>query len=447
MPAPVRHRIEAFWTVIVASLLASLAGPVVAQDRFLVAGPPQLSTLANLLLFTQDGSAVTTLARLPQGLLPTHGVMDDRNHGFVLTAANPSSVNQSSILHLDPGGKITSLVTGSPLSHPQGIVLDEQGAWFVLDEDLGKKELRFFRFSGSGSPTPVGSPANLSVRRVGFDPDSGQAVLFASDPNLEPCVVRVDPRNGAITSFTGAQLPSSLFLATAPVYDPESGALLTASQGSSNYPTLFKITPERGMTPLTTVQSPGWPILMSDLGRQSPAAAVFGLVLWPRYGTSPLLLTLTRTGKTISTRSLPKVPSPDPHFIVRQGRRNLAPVTGLGPGRAGLNVAFPRHAGRSYVVGLSAMGMLPALPLQDGRVIPIAFDMLTVFSIFGGVPGVMMNTVGVLDSTGRASMTLDLRIVGQAFRGLRLAACAVVLDPAAPNGLAEISLPIGITVP
>jgi hypothetical protein len=417
------------------------------QDRFLVADPPRLSTRANLYLFTQDGSAVTILARLPLDLWPTHGAMDDRNHGFVLTTESPFSVNQSAILHLDPVGRITTLAIGPPLSLPKGIVLDEQGAWFVLDEDLAKRTLRFFRLSGAGPPTPVGSAVNLSVIRVGFDHDTGQAIVFASEPTFKTRVLRIDPRNGTITSFTSVDLPSSLFSATPPVYDPETGALLTASQGSSNNPTLFKITPELGMRSLTTVQSPGSPVLMSDLGRQSPAAAVFGLVLLPRGSAWPLLVTLTRTGKKTSTRSLGKLPSPDPRLIVRQGRRNLAPITGLGPGRAGLNVAFPGHAGRPYVVGLSATGTLPALPLQDGRVIPVAFDILTVFSIFGGVPGVMMNTVGVLDSSGRANMTLDFRNVAQSFRGQRLAACAVVLDPAAPSGLAEISPPIGITVP
>jgi len=433
-------------------LLATLGDPVVSQDRFLVASQYRYNEPVELLLFTQDGSTATILARFPRGLRPTHGVMDDRNLGYMLTVSDPFTTLRSSILHVDSAGRITSLVTGSPLRRPQGIFLDEQGWWFIPDEDRISGKLCFFRFDGMNSTTTVASTWRRPVHSVGFDHDTGQAVLFAVDemkPRPAQCILRVDPRNGTVTSFTSAGLPDSLSLATPPVYEPASGALITATRESSNYPVLFKIPPEQAMTTLTFVKSvKGSPILMSDLGRQAPARAVFGLVVspWP-WGCCPHLVTLTRSGTPISTRKLGMTEDPDGYFVVRQGSRNLAPIRGLGAGQVGLHVSFPPYPGKPYVVGLSASGSLPAIPLPDGRVIPIVFDVFTLFSILDLVPSVMKNTVGVLDPAGRARMTLDFRSVPPVLKGHRLTACAVVLDAAASGGLAEISMPIGITVP
>jgi hypothetical protein len=116
------------------------------------------------------------------------------------------------------------------------------------------------------------------------------------------------------------------------------------------------------------------------------------------------------------------------------------------PNDRSLHVSFPGEAGRLYVVGLSLTGIRPGVVLPDARVIPIVPDGLTRLSTAGGAPGVIEGTLGKLDARGRARVKIHANRFGQALKGLRVWAVALLLDPASRHGIAYISHPTQMTI-
>ena len=84
--------------------------------------------------------------------------------------------------------------------------------------------------------------------------------------------------------------------------------------------------------------------------------------------------------------------------------------------------------------------------LPDGRVIGLFPDTLTRLSLSGGIPGILERTVGFLDLFGRAAVKVDVNPLGNAIKGLRVWACALVIDASAPSGVAAIAGPTILTI-
>jgi hypothetical protein len=85
-----------------------------------------------------------------------------------------------------------------------------------------------------------------------------------------------------------------------------------------------------------------------------------------------------------------------------------AEVEFVGTGAIGstldINFFNPYHAGESFV-GVLSLGTLPELiNMDDGYILPVAFDMLAYACVFGALPGF----VGTLDSSGEASTSVHL---------------------------------------
>jgi len=64
----------------------------------------------------------------------------------------------------------------------------------------------------------------------------------------------------------------------------------------------------------------------------------------------------------------------------------------------------------------------------------------------GGVSGVLERTVGSLDLSGRATVKVDTNAFGSARKGMKIWAAALVLDPAAPSGVAHVAGPTLLTI-
>ena len=122
------------------------------------------------------------------------------------------------------------------------------------------------------------------------------------------------------------------------------------------------------------------------------------------------------------------------------GSREIQSVA-TAPGRYDIRFCVPTEGGASYVAALSMTGVQPALPLPDGRRIPLVLDNLTVASASGWLAPVLTNNTGQLDPFGRAQAQLDVSSFYQAARGLRLWVILVTLDARAPLGIATICDP------
>ena len=122
------------------------------------------------------------------------------------------------------------------------------------------------------------------------------------------------------------------------------------------------------------------------------------------------------------------------------GSRELQTVR-IANGQYDLRFNVPADAGKAFVAGLSFTGITPALPLPDGRRIPLVMDTFTIASINGWLVPFLTGNVGTLDAFGKATGKLDVSAMYNVVKGLRLWTILVVLDPKAPLGIASICDP------
>jgi hypothetical protein len=86
------------------------------------------------------------------------------------------------------------------------------------------------------------------------------------------------------------------------------------------------------------------------------------------------------------------------------------------------------------------------VPLPDGRHISLNPDALTVLTSQGPLPPFIRNNVGTLSAIGRNGAIVNVNALGPAVHGVRVWAVALVFDPAAPLGIAQISAPLVIVL-
>ena len=116
-----------------------------------------------------------------------------------------------------------------------------------------------------------------------------------------------------------------------------------------------------------------------------------------------------------------------------------------GPNLWAFDLDFPGENGRVYVLGLSATGFTPGIPVA-GRKIPLVPDPLFFLSVTGGLGPWFPGHAGALDASGHAMATLDLSAFGSLLQGIRIWAAAATLDPNAPGGIATVSRPVVVVL-
>jgi hypothetical protein len=160
-----------------------------------------------------------------------------------------------------------------------------------------------------------------------------------------------------------------------------------------------------------------------------------------------VLTGLMRNGSRFGSVTISGFPSLSSRlYMFRRGERHLAWTMDRRPDDRSLRVSFPGEGGRSYVAALSVTGIRPGPVLPDGRVIPLIVDGLVSQSLNGGIPGVLENTVGVLNATGEARVKVHVNRFGATLKGLRLWAATLVLDAKAPSGVAAVVGPLMVTL-
>jgi len=145
----------------------------------------------------------------------------------------------------------------------------------------------------------------------------------------------------------------------------------------------------------------------------------------------------------LKTTGLQKVASFAPTTVANvlflEGRNIQS--TRTGPGRYTVNLSLPPDASRPYVMGAGITGVIPALPLPDGRRIPLVLDDVALLSIQGLLAPIVSGTVGALDPLGKATVRIDVSSLYPGIRGLVMWMVAVTFDPNAPLGVSTITDP------
>ncbi len=121
-------------------------------------------------------------------------------------------------------------------------------------------------------------------------------------------------------------------------------------------------------------------------------------------------------------------------------------LTAGGPARIGQTVALQLQATRSanqpYATAV-ALGTSPGIALPSGRVIPLNPDPL--FATVASVPAVFQNFVGQLDAAGNATAGIAIP-ASPSLIGTTLFAAFVTGSPGAPEGIADISPALPLTI-
>lgn len=87
--------------------------------------------------------------------------------------------------------------------------------------------------------------------------------------------------------------------------------------------------------------------------------------------------------------------------------RNLATVR-TAPSRWSIRISFPGEGGNRYVLAAGLAGTSPAIPLGDGRRIPLALDPLVTLTLQNLIKPLFDPGPRVLDAAGEATGSLDL---------------------------------------
>lgn len=414
------------------------------SDTFLYTS--QYLSTAPAALFEVDGNGtlLATLARFTGNVYPqgVHMAADNRSCRVLFYSLVGSSY-QGVILGVNRQGAITTIHTGAPLFRPSAMVLDSDGDWLILDQTR-TYQTQIHRLSG----TLFTSVAGISMIAYGMalDPDSGQLVV-RGQTRITPYqfgFFRIDPVTGAVSGFSVSSSASiyPYYGAHEMPFEAHSGAFIDAPYVLSSRTTqLVRVHPEIGMSVLPGATSLA---MVADLVAAHPAAATgsgpayFALA---RAGTSTASFEVLQLGADGSLLKASTIQGPAPYYrssLTRVGSRHLAWSMVVRPNGRMLHLDVPGSAGATYAVGFSLSGVRPGPRLGDGREIPLVPDALTAISLSGGVPGILANTVGLLDANGRAGVKVDTNALGSGLKNVRVWATALVLDPGAPSGVRAI---------
>jgi len=137
-------------------------------------------------------------------------------------------------------------------------------------------------------------------------------------------------------------------------------------------------------------------------------------------------------------------PRPDLKRAFARAGLILSRVADVAPGaRFDLELFDPENAGRAYLAAAS-LASTPGFLLGDGRRVPLVVDVLFVASLLGGPP-TFQQFVGVLDGSGASGAGVQLPAVPE-LAGFAFQVAALVLDGAAPSGVARVSNPARLLV-
>ncbi len=367
-------------------------------------GPPFYSSIVAT---TPGSNTMSTVAVFQPTSLRGVMVGADNTHYY--------AVARLEVYKATPAGVITTLLKTIPVGN--------FAAWNDLDED--GEILVGTGFAGRGGlmrihPTSgvVTSILMTKVFPLSFclDRESGDIVMGDGGTGT---LMRIR-RDGRVTSVSGL----NTFVYSMDFHHPTGDVLIGSTHA------IYRLNPLNQLSTFATI-----PFSMKAL-------AVFGDGSVAAGGNNvPAILHYDARGGFLGT-----VYSGTIHNVcmVVEDEHNLwglnAPHVG---GVLNLSLRFAAHPGKSFVAA-AALSPRPGIRV-DQRTIYLSPDAL--FQLSLQAPWMFVNFAGVLDPKGRASPPPYVLIPKvPSLRGLRIFLGAVVLDPAAPSGIAAISQPYGVTI-
>ena len=430
-------------TILIGIVLAwILAGSPVAgaQNETFIGHAAANAPAVGVYEIGRDGQFRSTLSVLTPGDTIGALVHDEFNQGFYVVSAQRNV--GARLEHIRQGQPRVLVASNPTMEYPFAMLRDGDGAWLVLNN--AGSAISVMTLQGNQLVQRCAA-ANLWGWAAAFHPASGQILVRGTSRGSPQYFgyFLIDPATGLWTSFNTVPILASMsswgFGAREPLYDAGFDGFwdlnfdLTVSTTS-----VFRVRQGSGMNTLATLPSlfrPADLVHASSRDVRYPFRALLEMP-WQQVFS---IYDLDRRGQATFVSTLPGVaPLSSLSTLVRRGSRHLAWTLNPAPHTRQLRLSFPGEIGRPYVVGFTLSGVHPGIPLPDGRTIPVNVDPLTLLSVSGGIPGILTRTVGTLDVSGAATVTIDTTLVSPVLKGMRILGAAVVLDPSAPSGIAHV---------
>lgn len=431
--------------ILAALLSVVLFGTAGAQpaDSFLYFTQGLSTAPATVYQVDANGKLLATLASFPGTVYPQGIDMAGDNRSYrVLLYAFLGSTYKGAIMGVSATGAVTTIYAGAPLVRPVSMVLDSDGDWLIIDQGLTLQG-QLLRLSGT-SLTPVAN-VGLTTYGMAMDLDSGQVVVRGQTRTapLAYGYFRIDPVTGAVTGFSTSTTSIYTFYGSHEMpFESRTGAYVDLLYSlTTRSARMVRAHPEIGMSVFPNTASLSY---ASDLVGAHPAAAQAGGPAYhalARVSTSSASYAVFQIKADGSLAKASTIVGAAPYYrssLTRVGSRHLAWSMVKKPNARVLSLDVPGSAGQPYVVGFSLSGVRPGPLLYDGREIPLVPDGLTELSLKGGVPGVLENTIGFLDASGRATIKVDGNAFGTGLKGRKAWAAALILDKKAPSGVRAV---------
>jgi len=310
-------------------------------------------------------------------------VIPDDDGSYLAILPLPGPFGSNPLLRVSRAGSITTFHHGFPHCF-QAVQVDiDSGDYRLYD---GRGLVLGMSRSGDAITTLATHPNNMGFLAMRQHVGDGSLYLCAGFHPPQSSVLRVS-RSGAVTTFLGTNFKDVFSLRWDRVSAPRRRLAVSAQLSQSAGGLYFVDEQTRVVTPWAVPQS-----------------------IWP--------------GALVPPREV--------------ASRRIA------PGQWEFGLHFAGHAGKAYAMGFSLSGVRPHVALGDGRRIHLAVDALTALSLSGQLAPILTHNVGILGATDRAVVHLDLRALPENVAGFNLYGLAVVLDPAAPFGVAIIADPVRV---
>ena len=373
---------------------------------------------------------VGTTSTVQAGSSTGYGLVMDRSNTLLILVDYSGS-----LVKIDPQAKavVGTLATG--LASPRDIAVGADGDYYVIDGSG-----RLWKVDAVGGVTTVSSAVGGSTYGgMDVDIDTGD-LLVQSATGTDP-LIRVARDGSTITTLgTGfdARYGITQHIPTGDVFSgsccgdqspPENVFVLRAGQSTATVWWSANLAPV-GVYSLKAdrASAANQRLILGSLG--STVARGQG-VYRIDMATQAVTQVTTITTSIYETEIL--------------YRRNIFSVS-QGKGVWDIGILVPEDAGAPYVLGVSATGVRPGLPLNDGRRINLTPDTLTVVGLTTGLAPFLTGTAGNLNAKGLGAARLDLSLLGPAANGVLLYFEVLTLDPRAPNGIKTITDPHVIEV-
>ncbi len=352
------------------------------------------------------------------------------------------SYSLKSVYKIDPTGFVLKTVfdgTGV-FGTPYDMLLDQNGDIILVDYSNGFYKLN--PVSGVLTTMLTRTQFGQSPRAATVDIDSGDLLIAAGDSYIH----RYDWISGTTTIVSG-KAPSSFRYqieqdhATGLIYTGT--CCSTATGGNGMFVMDLQLKTSSVLVGATNPPLRAWYAHRFDRRVNTPGnnmiyASVNGFAIANNFSA---LVSLTQQGviTSLKTYGQPATGVLTAYGMEIGGSRNLCSLRTAAPNNRDILVSFPNLSRNAYVAALSLTGVRPGVPLGDGRQINLTPDDLTVLSLNNQLPGFWNPGPGTLDPFGRATLSLNLNLLGSAVKGVPVWVVVGVLDPLAPKGFAAIS--------